>query len=81
MSLTPITSKPEIDPEVLRRVQRWQEEQKVRKEKQKKREEQAAKRGITVTQLMTQRKEQYLLKSCRATLGEIIKAHPLKRKA
>jgi len=78
MSITPITSKPEVDPEVFKRVQRWQEEQKARKEKQQKREEQAAKRGITVKQLMTQRREQYLLKSCRATLSEIIKAHPLK---
>jgi hypothetical protein len=78
MSITPITSKPEVDPEVFKRVQRWQEEQKARKEKQRKREEQATKRGITVQQLMTQRRQKYLLKSCRATLSEIIKAHPLK---
>jgi hypothetical protein len=79
MEIKPITSKPEVDPEVFKRVQRWQEEQKARKEKQKKREEQAAKRGITVQQLLSQRREKYLLKNCRATIAQIIKAHPMKQ--
>jgi transposase-like protein len=75
MEIKPITSKPEVDPEILRRVQRWQEEQNARKAKKQKREEQAKKQGISVQQMMAQRKEKYLLKSCRATINEIVQNH------
>ena len=78
--ITPIKPRPEVDPEILRRVQRWQEEQKRRKQKQEKREQEAKRKGVSVKQLLADRREKYLLKNCRSTIAELVAAHKPKGK-
>jgi hypothetical protein len=73
--ITPIKPRVEVDPEILRRVLRWQEEQKRRKEKEQKRKQEAARKGISVKALAEQRRSKYLLKECRSTIWEIVAAH------
>ena len=69
--------KPVVDQATIiaRNVLRWQQEQEKKKEKREKLAKLASLKGISVPQLLTQRRERWLLKSCRATIGEIVQKH------
>jgi hypothetical protein len=61
-----------IDPEVMKRVARWRAEHEAAAAKRAKQEEEAKKRGLTLSALRAERHQKWLLKNCRATIGEII---------
>jgi len=69
--------KPVVDQQTIinRNIARWQEEQKKKAEKREKLAATASARGVSVKQLISDRRQRYLLKSCRATVGEIIQQH------
>ena len=72
---------PEIKPiedqttTIMRNVRRWHEEKARKEANRQKIADQAARRGLTVPQLLAKRRERILLKDGRATIAAIVAAH------
>lgn len=61
---------------IARNLARWQQEQERKHQKQDADRQEAARKGLTLSQLKEFRREGWLRRNCRATLGEIIQSNP-----
>lgn len=73
--IKPIPQHAPIDPEILKRVKRWQEEQAAKKAKREKEQKKAAAEGLSLKEYREKKHRSYLLRECRATVAEILKEH------
>jgi hypothetical protein len=56
-------------------VARWRLDQATKREKLERDKLEAMRRGLSLSQLKTYRREQYLLRNCRATIQQLVEAH------
>jgi hypothetical protein len=61
---------------IARNLARWQQEQERKHAKQDADRQEAARRGLTLSQLKEFRREGWLRRNCRATIQQLIDANP-----